>query len=383
MPEQPNQGPLARAYRDWSGKGWFVRTISIGPLAAAIYYGLQRMMPHLSLWVSTAAAVVAWAILTFTVSLIRVQATAQANARIRELEEDRPRLSACLIDRGHTLFLSVTNTGAPADVWASIAITGDTSRPRPAGFATWKDIPEDVPPSKRHLERIAKGESRTLVIAEMQSAGKYNILYHRYVPFILAGERESTHSAEGAVPCFYSDPSNFEPVIDSSSSLSRQKVTLRVFSDKTSLSLPIQCDITLIGCDRWEKLSGVPLCPLAEEADLLLSGALQDQWDLFYIAVGKTLSRLNALGTYSEPSDESWLTFKCMVQVALSLAETLPEAYRDFPLSLLRTFSDAPKSSFGPCFVVAPDLMNWLLRTNEHFQTYGYDAVPPDPPPEK
>jgi hypothetical protein len=303
-------------------------------------------------------------------------------AEIESLKEDRPRLSACLVDRGHTLFLSVTNDGAPADVWASIAVTGDTSRPKCYGFAIWRDTPEDVPPRQRHIERIAKSESRTLVIAEMHSAGKYNILYHRYVPFILAGEHESTHSAEGAVPCFYSDPSSFKPEVGSSS-VSRQEVALRVFSDKTSLLPPIQCDITLLGCDRWEMLSGVPLCPPVEERDLVLSDTLQDQWDSFYMVAGETLARLNALRNDSEPSDESWSAFKRLVQEALSLAGGLPEAYRDFPLSLLRTFSDAPKSSFGPCFVVAPDLMNWLLRTNEHFQIYGYDAAPPEPPPDQ
>jgi hypothetical protein len=360
-----NQGPLARAYRDWSGRGWFWRTISIVLLAAAIGMELRRMMAQYPPWVSNtaaaAAAVLAWAVLTYIVSFIRIQATASANARIRELEEDRPRLSACLVDQGHSLFLSISNAGAPAKVWASMTVAGDTSRRESDAFVTWKDLP-----GGRYIERIATGETRKLVIAEMQSAGPYDILYHWCVPFIFGRERESSHSSTGSVPLFTPAPeSNREP------HLSRQKVTLKVFSDKTSLLPAIQCDITLVGCNRWESLSGVSVCPATENA-------LQEQWYSFYVVAGDTLARLNALRGDGEPSDEFWLAFKRTVQRALSLAENLKEPYRSHGRGPLHTFNSAPKSSFGPCFVVAPDFLNWLLRTNEHIRTHGWDAPPPE-----
>jgi len=104
---------LGRGWRDWSGHGWFVRTIGLGALAFVIGYafdylrpGPRAVPPHPwagNVLAGTVAAVL-WGILTLLVSILRASvkllrerdAAIETSARIQGPELPKPSLDKSL-----------------------------------------------------------------------------------------------------------------------------------------------------------------------------------------------------------------------------------------------------------------------------------------------
>jgi hypothetical protein len=285
-------------------------------------------------------------------------ATDTLQLTVDALHEMRARLSASFEDRQGALVLVVTNHGAPAEAWAQITISGDTLDPQTNAFAVWDGAPEDS-----HSVRLATGETREIIIAEMRSGGPRDMQYYWFVPFIRAGERKATRPASGLLPTL----PRFRPHLEASAI--RQQVTITVVSDPTSVLPPIQCSITLVGCDLWENLSGI--APTSRIASSTTNPAPPEQappaawlehWEAFYLTAGEIVVRFHDLSYASEASAADWQAFKDVVGEALSRAAELQEPHRGQALSLLQPFVDVEQSTLGVCLGLAPDFRNWLVN---------------------
>jgi len=261
-----SDGPWKRGWKDWwsVGRGWFVRAIFMSGIGAAIGYSLgPRMLAHYPPWVgglvAGGGAALLWGALTLVASFIRAPgkslkekdaAVELANARVRELEANRPRLSACLheeAERPGNLWLAVTNKGAPAKVWAAITVSGDTTKPCSGVDAIW-----------RHVQAgrcdLGTGETRYITLAVMWAAKLVPQTFNWHVPFNENGEERTTSSKRDGPQ---TSP-EYNPKTDPLAS--RQRVILEVFSTLASLLPPIRCTVVLLGCDAWEDLTGVGVC---------------------------------------------------------------------------------------------------------------------------
>jgi hypothetical protein len=170
------------------------------------------------------------------------KALSTAKAKIKHLESGQPILAACLHQETARLSLAVTNSGPPAEVWATITIGGETLLPRSGASARWRHTPDS-----RCL--LGRGETRHIIVAESRhehGEGEDHLSYYWYVPFVengVLGESRSLVSAFPHLP---------NPDI-------HQEVMVEVFSAPATGN-PVRFGIVLVGCDSWEKLSGVPLC---------------------------------------------------------------------------------------------------------------------------
>jgi hypothetical protein len=258
MPE----GPWKRGWKDWSGRGWLLRSVGLPLIGFGIGY-LVGLMAHWPPWVAgligAIGAPLVWGLATLAISFLkspgkvigeRDSAIAAAETRIRELEASRPRLSACLREDETRLLLSVTNAGESAWVWATIAVSS-TRAPRSGVSAIWRHTPKD-------RSRLTMHETRDIVVAERRRDDeRWNQLkYYWYVPFIEDGQRVETRSLEPAIPSY----PGYDSSVDPDARTVRQDVRISVVSDPPSLEPPIYCTIALIGCDMWEA-QGVPTCP--------------------------------------------------------------------------------------------------------------------------
>jgi hypothetical protein len=170
---------------------------------------------------------------------------------VERLKAGRPRLRACLheeTEQPGNLWLAVTNDGAPAEVWATITVTGDTTKPCSGADAIWRYI-------QAGRCDLGTGETRYIKISVMLSSGKImpqTFVWH--VPFIADGEECTTCSKHDGDRT----SADYNPKTDPLAS--RQRVTLQVFSTPASLLPAIRCSVVLVGCDAWEDLTGVGVC---------------------------------------------------------------------------------------------------------------------------
>jgi hypothetical protein len=222
---------------------------------------LAAYPPWIGGLVAGGGAAFIWGTLTLIASFLKAPGKAiaeknvvidLANTKIRELEANRPRLSACLYEDSGQLLLSVTNAGAAAWVWATVNVSGNTLRQRSSVSAVWKHIAED-------RSKLTMHETRDIIIAERKRDDQQwaSLKYYWYVPFIENGNRSETRPLSASVP---SHP-GFDSKLDPEARAIRQDVSITVLSDPISLEPPIHCVLALVGCDMWEDVSGVQVCP--------------------------------------------------------------------------------------------------------------------------
>jgi hypothetical protein len=337
-------------------------SLMTGCLLVAVYEVATVAFPGKEHWWNKPPPLAVWSLVLAAIARAQYLAWRDVHtergslqSKVEGLHEMRPRLSASFEDRQGALVLVVTNHGAPAEVWAKITVSGDTLDPQTNAFAVWDGAAGETP-----SVRLATGETREIIIAEMRIGGPRDMQYYWFVPFMRAGERTATRPAPGLVPTL----PRFGP--HPGASAIRQEVTLKVVSDPTSVLPPIQCAITLVGSDRWERLSGVsPSSPISTSStdppQQVPSAAWVEHWDAFYLTAGEIVGRFHDLSYASEPSADDWQAFKDVVRQALSRAAELQEPHRSQALSLLRPFVDVEQATLGVCAGLAPDFRNWLV----------------------
>lgn len=370
-----------RAWEDWTGRSWLLRTIALVLAGPGLRFAMERRMTLHDLLVGAlygVTAALSWGLLTLIASLLRApgkllmerdQVIAKANTRIQELEAGHPRLSACLDDQQSALSLIISNDGAAsARVWAKITIMGDTLRPQNNAYAAWKHEP-----SGKETVEIAAGDHKEILIGQTDSADPSYFLFYWFVFFIRGGEQGHTHPSAGL---WFSAGSQTLAPEDPALEI-RQRVSLKVFSDPASLSPAIQCSITLVGCDRWENLSGVSLCSH-------INADPAEKWQAFYSAASSMLIHYRSVKTlYGAGSlgQEDWSVFKGVTREALSFSNNLGEPHRTQAHALLRPLVEIEQSSLTS-FSIA-DLDSWLQKTNHDVLIQRWSSpLPPAAPPE-
>ena len=152
-------------------------------------------------------------------------------------------------DKSDGLLLAVTNSGAPAKVWAKLWISGDTLKARSDVYAVWNNNR----PREYEVE-LAPGETKRIRIASTRKAAEIGpdaLKYYWYVPFIENGEQVETRSRDSAFP----KHPGYDPKTDPQALAVVQDVRVEVFSVPASVSPRIRARVKLIGCDLWEDLS--------------------------------------------------------------------------------------------------------------------------------
>jgi hypothetical protein len=232
---ESTQGIWERAWKDWSGRGWLVRTLCMGALAVAIGYflGPRMALAHYPPWVGNlvagGGAALAWAVLTFIIALAKApgRLLREANAKIRAMESIRPRLSACLRRDSRRVFLVIKNDGAIANVSAKISYSGALN----GADAAWSTRPD-------REYRMGNGDSGMISVARKDS---YSATMEWWCVQHLANGRKDDVRCDPAIP--------------------RPQVAISVFSEPESLEPPIRCTFTLLAGGRAvEELTGVNWC---------------------------------------------------------------------------------------------------------------------------
>jgi hypothetical protein len=390
-----SESPWKRGWRNWSGRGWFVRSVCLPPIGFGIGFLLgPRLMAQYPAWVpgliGAVGAPFVWGLLTLVISLLKSPAETLAErdveleiakARIRELEDMRPRLSGCLNNQGNRLYLKVHNEGAPADVWAKVSSIGDITRTLDNVDAVWRNELEA-------RVRIGTGGDSEIIIAEMGRHGSHeqrtsgeivgdliqgsDVLFYWFIPYISGGHRDSARSSQGGVP---SVSGVYDARQDGEARAVRQRLTIKIFSDLPSSLPPIACEITLVGCDQYENLSGVPLCPA-------LPLDPSEVWQSFRSAADHMLAMFRGVRDWHSspilPVD--WRGFQSSVQDASSLAESLAEPYKAQAQALIRPFIGIEQSNLSAISGAADELQEWLESTNQNILTERWQSPSEGPP---
>jgi len=286
-----------------------------------------------------------------------------ANTRIRQLEDLRPRLSACLVDKRGRLLLSVFNAGATAKVSAKITITGDTQHPQENVAAVWaNELGEEV--------TIATGDAKEILIAETQAKG-LTLLHLWAVPFYsVFGTRTATYSPGSPITSPSYNPRNDPEVL-----AIRQRINIRVLSTPASLLPAVDFGITLVGCDIWENLSGVPICPWEP-----LSMDPSERWQVFGSTVDHLLAMFRGVKGQNQSLPEDWQVFKNAVREALSLSDGLDEPYREQARARILPFDGVAQSALDNLSNSATELQNWLTKTNQQILGQRWKSPSATPP---
>ena len=363
---------LARAWKDWSGRGWLIRTICMGAFAVFIGY---KLGPHLKMahyepwvgnWLAGFLAAVAWGLATLLISALKApgniikeknQEINRAGDRIKELEATRPRLSACLADHSDALFLVISNDGAgAAEVSAKITISGDAMSPQTDAYAIWNNEPDG-----RERVRIDAGDQKMILVCEAGTEGQDFFHWYWFIPFISNGKKDRTRPFTGLFPSSRAWLGDDKAVPEEAQEI-RQRVSLRVTSEPASLSPLIQCSITLVGYNHWEGLSGVALCA-QPPTDLAY-----ENWTRFYSRARGMLGHyyiVKRLYDAEALDQDDWSGFKFLADEALALSNQLQESHQEQARRLLQPIVDVVRSSLDSCPV--EDLEGWLKSTNHSF----------------
>ena len=341
-------------------------------------------MAHYPAWVpgliGAVGAPLVWAALTLLISFLKApgeiigerDATIEsANARIRELEAQCPRLSACLEQRGRTLLLVVSNDGATADVSAKITVAGDTLDPQSNATAAWRG-------ESAGEVKIRTGDRKEIILAERRShAPGGRMSFHWAAAYFQAGALEWTRPARDAFPTQHPGGEQFIPYVQEI----RQRVSVRVLSDQP----PIEASITLVGSDLWDDLVGVPWCSAQPTDSAALTRQEQEgaavqatfeQWEGFDQEVSSLMSLFRSVREAGKPGDER--VFRGVVQEVLASADELPDSYKYDALSLLQPFADGELSALD---IHAATLQDWQTKMRRHFLTQRWRSQPSANPP--
>jgi hypothetical protein len=137
------------------------------------------------------------------------------------------------------LAVPIKNDGAPATVWAKLWVSGNAFKTRNNAYATWRG-------STAHEIWLGNGESHEVLIARPghgEGGGASLFEFYYWVPFIENGERDETRALASSWP---NDPNPD----------ARLQVRIEVFSRPESTYSPIKFGLDLVGCDRWENVTG-------------------------------------------------------------------------------------------------------------------------------